>query len=116
MLKHPQLTLQRIQLFATQRGLAGKLYKESAPVGLSVFHAPDRIPYAEAVQGAYRPAQVGEQYGPFWSTHWFRVEIQIPTTWAGKEVHFLWDSSSEGEVYLNGEPMQGLTGHAGRLG
>jgi alpha-mannosidase len=110
MLKHPQLTLQRIQLFAAQRGLASKLYADSVPVGLSVYHAPDRIPYAEAVKGEYAPAKVGEQYGPFWSTHWFRVEIQIPTGWKGREVHFLWDSSSEAEVYLDGEPMQGLTG------
>jgi alpha-mannosidase len=110
MLKHPELTLQRIKAFAGQKGLSRLLYPDSAPVGLSVFHAPDRIPYAEAVKGEYGPAQVGDQFGPFWSTHWFKVEIQVPTDWAGREVHFLWDSSSEGQIYMDGKPMQGLTG------
>lgn len=113
MQKHPELTLKRIQLFATQRGLAGKLYTDRAPVKLMVYHAPDRIPYAEAMQGQYRPAQVGEQFGPFWSTHWFRVEIDVPTTWSGREVHLLWDSSSEAMVWQDGRPMQGLTGSGG---
>jgi hypothetical protein len=75
MLKHPQLTLQRIQQFATPRGLASKLYTQKAPVVLSVYHAPDRIPYQEALKGSYGPAKIGDQYLPFWSTHWFRVEI-----------------------------------------
>jgi alpha-mannosidase len=110
MQKHPDLTRQRIQLFGGDRGLAGKIYTQRAPVQLSVYSAPGRITYEEAMQGSYRPTQVGEQFGPFWSTHWFRVEIQVPSAWAGKEVHFLWDSSSEGEVWEDGRPMQGLTG------
>ena len=110
MLKHPDLTLQRIQLFTTERGLAGKIYTDRAPVMLSVYHAPDRITYDEAMRGAYLPTQVGEKFEPFWSTHWFRVEITIPSGWGGKEVHLLWDSSSEAEVYQEGKPVQGLTG------
>ena len=78
MLKHPQITLQRVQSFSTQRGLAGLIYTERAPVGLSVFAAPGRIPYHETLTGNYRPTQVGEKFGPFWSTHWFRVEIKFP--------------------------------------
>lgn len=110
MQKHPELTLQRIRLFSTDRGLARKLYVDRAPVTLSVFNAPDRITYEEAMRGEYRPCQVGEKFGPFWSTHWFRVEITLPATWSGKEVHFLWDSSSEAEVWQDGQPLQGLTG------
>jgi alpha-mannosidase len=113
MQKHPQLTLQRIKLFAEQRGLASKVYPDKAPVGLAVFAAPDRITYQEAMEGQYQPAQVGMQFGPFWSTHWFRVEIEIPTAWAGREVHFMWDSSSEATVWEDGSPIQGLTGTGG---
>src|SRR5512133_1420450 len=113
MLRHPDLTLQRVQSFATERGLAGKISTDRAPVKLSVHAAPGRIPYDEAVKGSYQPAVIGQQYGPFWSTHWFRVEIDIPTAWAGREVHFLWDSASEAEVWQDGKPMQGLTGTGG---
>ncbi len=109
MQKHPEVTLERVQLFAAE-GLASLIYPQRAPVTLAVYHAPDRITYDQAMQGQYELTQVGQQFGPFWSTHWFRVEIQIPAAWAGQEVHFLWDSSSEGEVWQDGRPMQGLTG------
>lgn len=110
MLKHPEQTLQRIQNFASSNGLLSKLYSERAPVKMHVYHAPDRIPFSQAMQGEYRPTQVGEKFGPFWSTHWFRIEIEIPIAWAGKEVHFLWDSSSEAEIWEDGHPLQGLAG------
>lgn len=109
MQKHPDLTLQRVQLFA-RRVLANRLYTDRAPVSLSVYHAPDRITYEEAMQGEYVPTQVGQKFGPLWSTHWFRVEIHVPTGWTGKEVHLLFDTSSEAQVWIDGHPIQGLTG------
>ncbi|MCX7669617.1 MAG: alpha-mannosidase, partial [Anaerolineae bacterium] len=74
------------------------------------YSAPDRIPFAQAMAGDYRPIEVGHRFGPAWSTHWCRVEIAIPPEWAGREVHLLWDASSEACVWQDGEPMQGLTG------
>jgi alpha-mannosidase len=108
--KHLDLTRQRLQVFASENYLGGQFYPQRAPVKLSVFSAPDRIPYAEALRGSYRPAKVGEQFGPLWSTHWFKVEIEIPTGWKGQEVCLLWDSSSEACVYQDGVAVQGLTG------
>jgi alpha-mannosidase len=112
MQKHLDLTRQRLQAFGSS--LADRLYPQRAPVALSVYDAPGRISYAEALAaaqvGAYRPATLGEHFGPAWSTHWFRLEIAIPETWAGHEVHLLWDTSSEACVWQDGEPMQGLTG------
>ena len=110
MQKHAQLTRQRLQQFAGSEGLRGLIYPRRAPVAIQTFAAPGRISYAEAVQGAYRPTQLGEVFGPNWATHWFRVEITIPSEWAGQEVHFLWDSSSEAEIWIDGHPVQGLTG------
>ncbi len=110
MQKHRDLTLQRLSQFGSQAGLLGKVYAQRAPVELTVFHAPGRITFSEAAQGDYQPLKVGEQFGPGWSTHWVKVNIQIPQEWAGREVHFLWDSNSEGCVWQDGQPQQGLTG------
>jgi len=110
MQKHRELTLRRLEQFASEAGLRGNLYPERQPVRLNVFHAPGRISYAEALQGSYESVQVGEQFGPVWSTHWVRVDIAIPVEWAGREVHFLWDSHSEACIWQNGQPQQGLTG------
>ncbi len=108
MQKHPQLTQERCLRFAEK--LTRLFYPCQEPVGLSVFSAPDRIPYPQAVQGDYRKARIGEKFGPPWSTHWFRVDISIPADWQGREVHFLWDSTSEALVWVDGTPAQGLTG------
>jgi len=111
MQKHREITLARLARFASEARLRGKVYGERAPVKLSVYSAPDRITCEEAMKGAYVPAKVGDSFGPVWSTHWFRVEIEIPSAWRGKEVHLLWVSTSEACVWENGEPMQGLTGN-----
>ncbi len=110
MQKHLEITRQRLQQFAGSEGLQGLVYPRRAPLALSVYAAPDRISYAAALQGSYRPAKVGEEFGPAWSTHWFRLEIAVPAAWAGQEVHLLWDSSSEATVWQDGQPCQGLTG------
>ena len=33
---------------------------------LSSFLTPERLPYQEAVQHDFRPAQVGDSFGPTW--------------------------------------------------
>lgn len=41
-----------------------------------------------------------------WSTHWFELQVNIPTDWKGQEIHLLWNSGSEALVWVNGEPQQ----------
>jgi alpha-mannosidase len=109
--KHRNLTLRRFEEF--DQRLFALWYPERRPVELEVFAAPGRISHAEAMKGKYRPAKVGEQFGPQWATHWFRVGIEVPRAWKGREVHFLWDSRSEACVWEEGNPQQGLTGSCG---
>uniref|UniRef100_A0A8C3VF21 alpha-mannosidase n=1 Tax=Catharus ustulatus TaxID=91951 RepID=A0A8C3VF21_CATUS len=44
-----------------------------------------------------------------WATCWFKVELSIPSAWAGREVHFVWESDGEGMVWRDAQPVQGLT-------
>jgi alpha-mannosidase len=110
MQKHFQITRERLQKFASKDQLGSLIYTSFFPVNLSVYSAPGRISYVEAMQGEYRPARIGEVFAPPWSTHWFKVEVEIPPDWHGQEVHLLWDSCSEGCVWREGQPVQGLTG------
>ena len=89
MQKHRTLTLQRIQRFASDQQLSAHVYPQHCPVKLTSFAAPDRIRFEAATQGDYLPIEIGHQFGPIWSTHWVRVEIQIPTSWKDQEVHLL---------------------------
>ena len=110
MQKHPEITRSRLRSFIARGKLHDRLYLRHAPVELAVFSTQERITFAEAAQGSYREARVGEQFGPLWSTHWFKVGIEIPKDWKGAEVHLRWDSSSEACVWQDGVPLQGLTG------
>jgi alpha-mannosidase len=108
MLKHPEITKGRLVRFATE--LKTLLYPRTAPLTkFETYAAPGRISYPEAVKGRYRPAKVGEIFGPAWSTHWFRIAYTVPKEWAGEEVLLHFDSSSEGCVWRDGVPLQGLT-------
>jgi alpha-mannosidase len=96
-------------------------YRRDFGVTLSVWSPPMsgeanhrfRVREALAASAAYRPCKVGDAFGPSWATHWFRAEIEVPAEFAGREVHFLWDSDSEAMVWRDGEPVQGLTGGDG---
>jgi len=110
MLKHLDFTKTRFVRFA--RELKDLLYPDIAPLTkLTVFAAPGRITYAEALKGTYRPAKEGDTFGPGWSTHWFRIDYAIPAAWKGREVLLHFDSSSEGCVWQNGVPIQALTSY-----
>ncbi len=108
MQRHPELTRRRLQAFKKQ--IESQFYSQNQPVALMRYAAPDRIPYAEAIKGTYEAVQLNDQLGPSWSTHWFKVDVEIPAAWAGQEVHLIWDSSSEACVWRDGQPMRGLSG------
>ncbi|MCL4119734.1 UNVERIFIED_CONTAM: hypothetical protein GTU68_045629, partial [Idotea baltica] len=70
---------------------------------------------ASVLKQKFVPAKIGDQFGPVWSTHWFKVSVSIPDEWNGLEIRLRWKSQSEAMVWdLNGVPLQGLstgTGH-----
>ncbi|XP_052664162.1 alpha-mannosidase 2C1 isoform X2 [Harpia harpyja] len=114
-LKHRRTALERVEKFLseiyfTDCNLRGRLFGDRClPASLSFFQTPRRIPYDEAVRQEFRPAKVGDSFGPTWETCWFKVELSIPQTWAGREVHFVWESDGEGMVWRDAQPVQGLT-------
>jgi len=108
MQKHHPLTLKRLATF--QKAIELRIYQDRQAVDLFHFAAPDRIRIEDAIHADYQPITTGVRLQPFWSTHWFKVKSAISEQWAGKEVHFLWDSSSEACVWVNGQSRQGLTG------
>ncbi|KAJ2811264.1 Glycoside hydrolase, 38 vacuolar alpha mannosidase [Coemansia furcata] len=86
-------------------------------VSLEVWSAPgqDRPAFEHAVKQKYRPAHIGETFGPSWTTHWFRVMVNIPREFVGRRVRFEIDTGSEAMIWsADGEPIMGLTGGGGR--
>jgi alpha-mannosidase len=87
-----------------------KLWAWAAP-GLS------RPTFKEAMKGTYKPVNVGNTFGPSWSTHWFKVVLCVPSELREKDhLELEWDANNEGMVWTDdGKPLQGLTGGGDRV-
>ena len=110
MIRHPEYT--RARLAQTSARLRAQIHPETAPVDeLLVGPQVDRISHDEAQALDYRPATLGERFGPLWATYWFRVRATVPESWAGSRVELLWNSASEATLWLDGVPVQGLNRH-----
>nr|KAK5444982.1 Glycoside hydrolase, 38 vacuolar alpha mannosidase [Exophiala xenobiotica] len=95
--------------------LRSMLYKKHPDrvLAIEVYSVPDleRPSFQAATSKAndFKPAAVGDEFGPSWSTHWFRITIEIPSYKDKLEFH--WDCNSEGMIWTeDGEPIHGLTG------
>ncbi|KAJ1643845.1 Glycoside hydrolase, 38 vacuolar alpha mannosidase [Coemansia asiatica] len=123
--KHPSITRSRVNNFINDNqwkdvNIKATLYdmriSGEPHVQLEAWSAPgqDRPTFEHAVKQNFKPAKVGQLFGPSWTTHWFRVTATIPESFAGKKVLFMFDTNSEAMVWSdNGEPILGLTGGNG---
>jgi alpha-mannosidase len=110
LIRHPEYT--RARLAQTSERLRALVYPETRGLDeLLVSPAVGRITDEEARRLAYRPAALGERFGPLWATFWVRGSATVPPAWAGSRVDLLWDSASEATLWLRGEPAQGLNRH-----
>lgn len=114
-LKNRRTLLERAEKFIsdiyfTDCNLRGRLFGETHPVeSISVFQCEKRISYSEAIQQNFKPCKVGDSFGLTWWTCWFKVTLNIPDVWRGREVHLRWESDGEGMVWRDQRPVQGLT-------
>jgi alpha-mannosidase len=125
---HPAITRERLDkalnplyLRDADTNLCDIRYSASCPV--SIGHLPvlpthSRPLFKDVVPAAmesnlFVPIEIGHTFGPSWSTHWLRVDFEIPEPWHGTEstVHFRFDSNCEAMLYsADGQPLQGFTG------
>ncbi|ORX36383.1 putative alpha-mannosidase [Kockovaella imperatae] len=85
-------------------------------VNVSVWSAPghSKPPFSEAINQKYKPTQKGDDFGPAWTNHWFKISLNIPKEWDHYErISFEFDCSGEGLIYTpDGLVLHGLTGGA----
>src|SRR5829696_457253 len=99
----------RARIAQTASRLRSLVHPEAvAPDELLVSERTGRIGRAAAQELAYRPAEIGETFGPQWATYWFRLAATVPEAWAGRPVELVWDSGCEATLYRDGVPVQGL--------
>lgn len=107
----------------SDQSLLAKLYhhttNEDKYIKKSVYSPPNlsRPTFAEATSKHFKPAHLGDSFGPSWSTHWFKIQLTIPKNMLhGEHLEFHWDANNEGLVWSeDGKPLQGLTGGGERV-
>ncbi|OMJ20724.1 Alpha-mannosidase [Smittium culicis] len=123
--KHQDITMGRVKYFINSGdwnkvNIHSALWKKEASgngvVDLTSWSAPnlDRPTFAHATSQNFNVSQVGDEFGPSWSTHWFKVRVTIPQDFHGEKVEFIFDPNCEAMVWtLSGSPMRGITGGDG---
>jgi alpha-mannosidase len=82
------------------------VHRDSAPLELSAFSVRgEPISYGEAQEASYVPFQVGDSWGPPWSTTWFRVTGHVPERWAGLSVVAFFDIGFDGPTGFTCEAL-----------
>lgn len=111
MLQHPQYTRNRVRQLTDR--FQGRVYRQTVPLARVEVSPPvGRIGFEEGRALTYRPAKLGEQFGPLYTTFWFRVQAAVPAAWRGERVDLLWDTHSENTLWIDGRSIQGLN-HSG---
>ncbi|MBP2326490.1 alpha-mannosidase [Kibdelosporangium banguiense] len=108
----------RLHRALTQR-IRPAQYAASIPLEVEVWQVPDEpVPVATALAAEYQPFEIGQPWGPPWSTSWFRLRATVPAEWAGRRVEAVVDlgfvgdwpgNQAEALVYdMAGSPVKGI--------
>ena len=107
MLRHPDYTRTRLKQLGER--MHTKIYPQKRPVeNLVVSPKVERISHAEAMKLKFKPARIGQQFGPLWATYWFKGTVNVPREWNGQRVDLNWVSHSEATLWMKGRSVQGL--------
>lgn len=98
--------LEHLAAFLTE--VQRSIWLDALPLQASVFQCLEPLPIEMARQQTYTPVEPGWQWGPTWSTAWFRLEGAYPAEWAGETVAAVIDTGSEALVWSENGPLQGL--------
>jgi alpha-mannosidase len=110
LISHLDYTRRRLQQMSAR--LRDAVFADTRPVDeLLVSQQVGRISWDEAQTLDYRPAELGERFGPLWATYWFRVRAAIPEEWRGERVELGWHSDSEATLWHDGRVVVGLNRH-----
>lgn len=107
MLKHPGLTERRIDLFIKQT-LSPLLYRGSEPLALEVG-GENCETQKDARASRFKPAAEGFEWGPAWSTVWFKATGKLPKEWDYGVVAKL-EVGGERTVWRDNVPVYGIDG------
>ncbi|MEI7984603.1 MAG: alpha-mannosidase [Armatimonadota bacterium] len=106
MLKHSDLTLRRISLFLKTE-LKPRIYGARESLLIEINSNPCKN-QKEAEKGPWVVVESGFEYGPAYSTFWFKLTGKVPKDWAGQEVVVHAEIGSERTLWKDNSPFRGV--------
>jgi len=106
MLKHPDLTRNRVSAFL-HSVLKPNLTGARHPLRIEVNDQPCAT-QREAMKGPWREVQRGFAYGPAYSTFWFRLSGKVPAEFGGLPVKVVAEVGGERTVWKDNSPWCGV--------
>lgn len=109
MLKHPDLTLNRI-LRVHQQLIQDQLIGERREWDVEMLDLPCVTEKEAREAKGWKALRPGYQYGPAYQVFWFRVRGTIPKEWRGQEVVMEAKTGGERTVWKDNSPERGIDG------
>ncbi|MCC7101780.1 MAG: hypothetical protein IT206_01730, partial [Fimbriimonadaceae bacterium] len=109
MLKHPDLTLNRI-LRVHQQLIQDQLIGERREWDVEMLNQPCATEKEAREAKGWKAVRPGYQYGPAYRVFWFRVRGTIPKEWRGLEVVMEAKTGGERTVWKDNSPERGIDG------
>src|SRR5580698_7536319 len=106
MLKHSELTRNRIQAFLRNE-LKPNLHGARSPLKIEINCNPCST-QAEAEKGPWVEVGKGHEYGPAYTTFWFRLSGRIPEEFGGLPVAVVAEVGGERTAWKDNSPWCGI--------
>jgi alpha-mannosidase len=81
------------------------------PLRAAAYQTLRACRYQAALAAAYRPVEPGWEWGPRWSTAWFRLSGPVPTMAGGRPMALRFSTETEALLWVDGVPHAGLDLH-----
>lgn len=106
MLKHTELTQRRLNSFL-QHTLRPAVFGETHPLKIEFCDRPYHS-QEEAEAGPWKEVSKGFEYGPAYTTFWFRLSGVVPQSFSGKHVAVVAEVGGERTVWKDNSPWCGI--------
>lgn len=106
----PQVLLKRAERVINEI-LRPSVRTDDHPLDVAVYQCAEPIKHEVAIKQHFTPIRLGFEWGPVWSTAWFRLRGHVPAEWAGLDWRVIFDTDTEALLWFDGGPYQGVEFH-----
>jgi alpha-mannosidase len=95
--------------YMREMNIVGQLVKKRQKEGIEiqVWSPTEKVSFCEAKDAKYQSTTLQEDFGPSWSTHWFKITVK---EYGDGPVWFHWKSEAESMAWTeDGKPVHGLS-------